>query len=174
MEQGLDESLGGQQLQNLLRVSDCWTPTGKPSLPAPPHNRRRQCNHGSPTAHPGAQPRSRWAWAPPPPDPHCSVPFATGHARVYVAFDVLFRYLRHLGYEVTYARNFTDVDDKIIARAAATREDPLALSARFIHEFHADMVRGDVVCVGRSQGQHAWVGVGDWVPGTVRCWRLCW
>nr|XP_011459162.1 PREDICTED: cysteine--tRNA ligase, cytoplasmic-like isoform X3 [Fragaria vesca subsp. vesca] len=36
-----------------------------------------------------------------------------GHARVYVTFDVLYRYLRHLGYEVTYVRNFTDVDDKV-------------------------------------------------------------
>ena len=62
-----------------------------------------------------------------------------GHARVYVAFDVLYRYLRHLGYDVTYVRNFTDVDDKIIARAAVTGEDPLALSRRFIDEFHADM-----------------------------------
>ncbi|MED6182493.1 hypothetical protein PIB30_028873, partial [Stylosanthes scabra] len=35
-----------------------------------------------------------------------------GHARVYVNFDLLFRYLKHLGYEVSYVRNFTDVDDK--------------------------------------------------------------
>ncbi|XP_021291283.1 cysteine--tRNA ligase, chloroplastic/mitochondrial-like isoform X2 [Herrania umbratica] len=35
-----------------------------------------------------------------------------GHARVYVIFDVLYRYLKHLGYEVCYVRNFTDVDDK--------------------------------------------------------------
>ncbi|WIA09089.1 hypothetical protein OEZ85_008502 [Tetradesmus obliquus] len=62
-----------------------------------------------------------------------------GHARVYVAFDVLYRLLRHLQYDVQYVRNFTDVDDKIIARAAATGEDPPALSARFITEFHTDM-----------------------------------
>ncbi|PRW59911.1 cysteine--tRNA cytoplasmic isoform X1 [Chlorella sorokiniana] len=62
-----------------------------------------------------------------------------GHARVYVAFDVIYRFLRHLGYDVNYVRNFTDVDDKIIARAAAVGEDPLALAQRFIHEFHADM-----------------------------------
>ena len=37
-------------------------------------------------------------------------------------------------------RNFTDVDDKIIARAVAVGEDPLALAHRFVHEFHADMV----------------------------------
>ena len=40
-----------------------------------------------------------------------------GHARALVTFDVLYRYLRFLGYEVTFVRNFTDVDDKIIARA---------------------------------------------------------
>ncbi|EIE25292.1 tRNA synthetase class I (C) family protein [Coccomyxa subellipsoidea C-169] len=62
-----------------------------------------------------------------------------GHARVYCAFDVLFRYLRHLGYEVDYVRNFTDIDDKIIKRASETGEDPLQLSQRFIHEFHTDM-----------------------------------
>ncbi|PSC76096.1 cysteine-tRNA cytoplasmic isoform X1 [Micractinium conductrix] len=62
-----------------------------------------------------------------------------GHARVYVAFDVIYRFLRHLGYDVTYVRNFTDVDDKIIARAAQSGEDPLALARRFITEFHADM-----------------------------------
>jgi cysteinyl-tRNA synthetase len=62
-----------------------------------------------------------------------------GHARVYVAFDVLYRVLRALQYDVTYVRNFTDIDDKIIARAATTNEDPLALSKRFIQEFHADV-----------------------------------
>jgi cysteinyl-tRNA synthetase len=37
-----------------------------------------------------------------------------GHARAYVAFDVLYRYLKFLGYEVEYVRNFTDIDDKVI------------------------------------------------------------
>eukprot|EP00898_Chlorokybus_atmophyticus_P003142 jgi/Chlat1/3829/Chrsp26S04048 len=62
-----------------------------------------------------------------------------GHARVYVAFDVLFRLLLHLGYDVKYARNFTDVDDKIIARARQLGEESNALAERFINEFHADM-----------------------------------
>ena len=53
-----------------------------------------------------------------------------GHARVYCCFDVLYRLLRHLGYEVQYVRNFTDIDDKIIARAAEIGEDPLQLSQR--------------------------------------------
>ncbi|KAL5559756.1 hypothetical protein UlMin_035967 [Ulmus minor] len=63
-----------------------------------------------------------------------------GHARVYVTFDVLYRYLRHLGYQVHYVRNFTDVDDKIIARANELGEDPIALSRRYCEEFIQDMV----------------------------------
>lgn len=62
-----------------------------------------------------------------------------GHARVYVAFDVLFRYLRYLEYQVCYVRNVTDVDDKIIARANKLGEDPLSLSRRFYDEFCRDM-----------------------------------
>ncbi|KAH9329834.1 hypothetical protein KI387_001942, partial [Taxus chinensis] len=62
-----------------------------------------------------------------------------GHARVYVTFDILYRYLRHLGYEVKYVRNFTDIDDKIIARANETGEIPLSLSDRFCKEFSVDM-----------------------------------
>ncbi|KAJ8751715.1 hypothetical protein K2173_025886 [Erythroxylum novogranatense] len=62
-----------------------------------------------------------------------------GHARVYVTFDVLYRYLNHLGYEVCYVRNFTDVDDKIIARAKDLGEDPISLSRRFCEEFQHDM-----------------------------------
>ncbi|CAH1416928.1 unnamed protein product [Lactuca virosa] len=68
-----------------------------------------------------------------------------GHARAYVAFDVLFRYLKHLGYEVKYVRNFTDVDDKIIKRANELGEDPLALSGRFCQEFLIDMA--DLQCL---------------------------
>jgi cysteinyl-tRNA synthetase len=62
-----------------------------------------------------------------------------GHARCYVAFDVVVRHLRHRGYQVTYVRNVTDVDDKIIARATELSEDPIALAARYTREFHTDM-----------------------------------
>ncbi|KAH9625844.1 hypothetical protein KSS87_004851 [Heliosperma pusillum] len=62
-----------------------------------------------------------------------------GHARAYVTFDVLHRYLKHQGYEVFYVRNFTDVDDKIIARANELGEDPISLSRRFCNEFLQDM-----------------------------------
>jgi len=62
-----------------------------------------------------------------------------GHARVYVVFDTVVRYLRHRGYEVTYVRNFTDVDDKIIARANERDVEPVALAAEFITAFQEDM-----------------------------------
>ena len=40
-----------------------------------------------------------------------------GHARAMVTFDIIYRYLKFLGYDVTFIRNFTDVDDRIITRA---------------------------------------------------------
>ncbi|KAK9934719.1 hypothetical protein M0R45_021853 [Rubus argutus] len=68
-----------------------------------------------------------------------------GHARAAVNFDVLYRYLMELGFEVTYVRNFTDVDDKIIRRANELGEDPLSLSNRFCQEYLNDM--GDLQCL---------------------------
>ena len=61
-----------------------------------------------------------------------------GHARVLVAFDVVVRYLRSLGYRVTYVRNITDIDDKIIARANENGEDFRALTERFTGYMHED------------------------------------
>ncbi|MFC3120237.1 cysteine--tRNA ligase [Agaribacter flavus] len=61
-----------------------------------------------------------------------------GHARTYLSFDIIVRYLRHLGYDVTYVRNITDVDDKIIARAAENQETPEQLTKRTIADMHAD------------------------------------
>ncbi len=62
-----------------------------------------------------------------------------GHARSVVVFDVIARYLRFREYDVTYVRNFTDVDDKIIDRAASTKVDPKDLAEQFIAEFYHDM-----------------------------------
>ncbi len=62
-----------------------------------------------------------------------------GHARAYVAFDVIYRYLKYKGYAVTYVRNFTDIDDKIIKRANESGRDTKTLSEQFIHEYHDDM-----------------------------------
>ena len=61
-----------------------------------------------------------------------------GHARTYVAFDVVVRYLRARGYKVTYVRNITDVDDKIIRRAADNGEAIDAVTQRFTQAMHAD------------------------------------
>ncbi len=62
-----------------------------------------------------------------------------GHARSIVLFDVIYRYLLTKGYEVTYVRNFTDVDDKIINRANQLGENWNDLAERFIREFYVDM-----------------------------------
>jgi len=62
-----------------------------------------------------------------------------GHARAAVIYDVIVRWLRHRGYDVTYITNFTDVDDKIIARAIEEGVHPLELSARYIREYFRDM-----------------------------------
>jgi cysteinyl-tRNA synthetase len=61
-----------------------------------------------------------------------------GHARVMVVFDMVARYLRARGYDVTYIRNITDIDDKIIKRAAENKEDINALTARFIQAMNED------------------------------------
>ena len=62
-----------------------------------------------------------------------------GHARSALVFDMVVRYLRHCGYKVTFVRNFTDIDDKIINRAAEQGIDPASLALRFINEFYTDM-----------------------------------
>ncbi len=62
-----------------------------------------------------------------------------GHARSTLVFDMIVKYLRYCGYTVTFIRNFTDIDDKIIARAAEKNTSPKELAERFITEFHADM-----------------------------------
>ncbi|MBF0096890.1 MAG: cysteine--tRNA ligase [Magnetococcales bacterium] len=66
---------------------------------------------------------------------HCHI----GHARVMVVFDVIVRYLRACGLQVTYVRNFTDIDDKIIQRAKGLQESISTLTERYIAAFHADM-----------------------------------
>lgn len=61
-----------------------------------------------------------------------------GHGRTFVAFDVVSRYLRYLGYDLTYVRNITDVDDKIIKRAAENNETCDQLTERMLVEMYAD------------------------------------
>ncbi len=64
-----------------------------------------------------------------------------GHARTVTAFDVVARYLRARGYDLTYVRNITDVDDKIIRRAAENGEDFMALTGRMIAAMQEDFQR---------------------------------
>lgn len=61
-----------------------------------------------------------------------------GHGRTFVAFDVVARYLRFLGYKLKYVRNITDIDDKIIKRANENGEVFTALVERMVNEMHAD------------------------------------
>ena len=62
-----------------------------------------------------------------------------GHARSALVFDMVVRYLRHRGFKVTFVRNFTDIDDKIINRANEQGIDAASLALRFINEFYTDM-----------------------------------
>lgn len=62
-----------------------------------------------------------------------------GHARAAVTFDVIERFLSHIGYEVTYVRNFTDIDDKIISKANETGVPTQEISEKYIQEYKEDM-----------------------------------
>ena len=62
-----------------------------------------------------------------------------GHARAAVAFDVIFRYLKYLGYDVRFVRNYTDVDDKIIQRAREKNISCKELTEQSIAEYREDM-----------------------------------
>lgn len=61
-----------------------------------------------------------------------------GHGRTFISFDIVARYLRYRGYELTYVRNITDIDDKIIKRAHENGEDFVALVDRMVVEMHKD------------------------------------
>jgi len=61
-----------------------------------------------------------------------------GHARTYVAFDVIYRYLQAKGYEVNYVRNITDIDDKILQRANARNIDFFEIVKQFTQAMHED------------------------------------
>lgn len=62
-----------------------------------------------------------------------------GHGRIFVIFDTIIRYLRHCGYQVNYARNITDIDDKIIKKAFINNENIQQLTNRMIQEMHWDL-----------------------------------
>ncbi|MBU7014413.1 MAG: cysteine--tRNA ligase [Theionarchaea archaeon] len=62
-----------------------------------------------------------------------------GHARCYIAFDVIRRYLEYCGHDVTFVENFTDVDDKLIRKSNETGEDPFEIAERNIGDYFRDM-----------------------------------
>lgn len=64
-----------------------------------------------------------------------------GHARMLLSFDMVYRWLKSSGYDVTYVRNITDVEDKIIARAAENHETISALTQRMVEHLHRDTGR---------------------------------
>ncbi|MBE9504169.1 MAG: cysteine--tRNA ligase [Proteobacteria bacterium] len=63
-----------------------------------------------------------------------------GHARASIVFDVIFRYLKYVGYHVTYVRNITDIDDKIINKANDEGVDYTVITERYTGSFHDDML----------------------------------
>jgi cysteinyl-tRNA synthetase len=73
--------------------------------------------------------------------PTTYAPAHIGHAYSAIAFDTVRRSLEFLGWDVTYVRNVTDIDDKIIKRANETGEDPFVMSARFAADYNRDMAR---------------------------------
>jgi len=83
-----------------------------------------------------------------------------------VVFDVIARYFRSQGFEVTYVRNFTDIDDKIIQRAAMLGVDPKDLAEKYIREFHQDM---DALKVDRATVEPK---ATDHIPQIIRVIRL--
>ncbi len=86
-----------------------------------------------------------------------------GHARVMVVFDVVYRYLRSLGYDVIYVRNITDIDDKIIKRANENGEPFHALTERFIAAMREDAAALGVLAPDlRAEGDRShWRDRGD-------------
>lgn len=68
-----------------------------------------------------------------------------GHARAYITFDIIYRYLMHLGYKVVYVRNFTDIDDKIIKRANSDNSSVEEVSSKYIEKFREDMKKLSVL-----------------------------
>ncbi|MBI2522850.1 cysteine--tRNA ligase [Candidatus Woesearchaeota archaeon] len=62
-----------------------------------------------------------------------------GHAKTYVQFDIIVKYLKYCGYNVFYLQNITDIDDKIIQRAAERENDPMELAREFEEEYYKDI-----------------------------------
>ena len=74
-----------------------------------------------------------------------------GHARTYIFFDALTRYLRHLGYDVFYLMNITDIDEKITMAAGKAREDPLEYSRHMTESLKDDLRRLNITTISRFE-----------------------
>ncbi len=85
-----------------------------------------------------------------------------GHALSYVIFDVLRRYLEHIGYQVQHVQNFTDVDDKIILRARMEGISEDTLTERYIDDFFSTM---DALNIQRA---HAYPRATQEIPGIIK------
>ncbi len=85
-----------------------------------------------------------------------------GHARTYVAFDVIVKYLRYKGYNVVYLQNITDIDDKIIARAKERGVEPSDLAKKFEKEYYEDMKKLGIDSVNK------YVRATDYIPQIVK------
>jgi cysteinyl-tRNA synthetase len=84
-----------------------------------------------------------------------------GHAKTYVAYDIIARYLRKRGYSVFFVINITDIDDRIINRAKETGEDPLKLSSRYAQMFYKDMK--DL----RVESMNLYAKASDYIPEII-------
>ncbi len=93
--------------------------------------------------------------------PNLYAPCHVGHAMSYVVFDVLRRYLEWRGYKVRHVQNFTDIEDKIIARAQATGVSTEELSRQYVDRFFADMDRL------RIQRAHVYPLATHEIPGMI-------
>jgi len=90
-----------------------------------------------------------------------------GHARSAVVFDVLVRYMRSKGWKLTFVRNFTDIDDKIIKRATQEGQDSSLIAEKFIAAFYEDMDRLHILRADHEPRAT------EHIPGMIRfCQRL--
>ena len=83
--------------------------------------------------------------------PTVQAPMHLGHARTYIFYDALARYLRHLGFDVFFLMNVTDIDETISRAAKGAGEDPLGYSARMSASFVSDMKLLDIRSVSRFE-----------------------
>ena len=88
-----------------------------------------------------------------------------GHARMLIVFDLVRRHLAASGYRVTFVRNITDIDDKIIQRAQQNGEPMAALTERFIRAYHDDCAALGVALPRQVALQQALASTGGDAPG---------